>query len=79
MLDYRGEIVLQTAAGCDDAAKPWTAAMAHCVVSSLRGNFDWRRVSSPVNPTKSRPCTKDEMAVQKKEYEGRAAAQAQEI
>jgi hypothetical protein len=76
-LNYRGEIVLQLPPDADEATKPWTSAMARCVAqqSPAVDSSSGVVVSSPVKPPQSRPCTKDELTVQKKEYEARAASQ----
>ena len=59
VLDYRGEIVLQTPPD-GDKAKPWSDDMAACSVPDGAG-------------TRKRACTKAEIAAQKAEHEKNAA------
>jgi hypothetical protein len=61
ILNYRGEIVIQMPPD-EDAAKPWTAGIAHCTDDE----------------GKDRTCTKAEIATQKAEYEQRATAKRKE-
>ncbi len=68
VLDYRGEILLQSAEDMNsDSSAPWNDNMAHCFVGE-----DGSKPPPPVravgpNDTgpKERPCTKDEIASQK--------------
>lgn len=64
VLDYRGEIVLQTPP--DAVPEPWKDSMARCTVDSA-GEED-----------KERPCTKAEIAQQKADHERRAKSKREE-
>lgn len=64
VLDYRGEIVLQTPP--DAAIEPWKDTMARCTTEST-GEDD-----------KERPCTKAEIAQQKADHERRAKSKREE-
>jgi hypothetical protein len=78
VLDYRGEIVLQLPPDADQATKPWTADMARCFVQQSPATESSPGVvvsPPPPKPPETRPCKKDEIAVQKKEYEERAASE----
>jgi hypothetical protein len=78
VLDYRGEIVIQLPPDADEVGKPWTPAMARCFVrqSSVIQNSPSVVVAPPPpKPPATRPCTRDETAVQKREYEERAGSQ----
>ena len=83
VLDYRGEMVLQIP---DDAAsKPWTADMAHCFEGSKTLGNTGVMVPSGSPPPKARPCTAEEIAAQKTQYErtnaesGKQAEQAAKL
>ncbi|HEX7930207.1 MAG TPA: hypothetical protein VF470_04795, partial [Sphingomicrobium sp.] len=65
VLDYKGEIVLQTPPD-DLALDPWKDENASCQDEAERSA-----------PAKTRPCTKDEIAKQRAEYEKRAAENAE--
>jgi hypothetical protein len=76
-LDYRGEIVLQSAEGMKgDKLEPWSDEKAHCLVGE-----DGRKLSSAVavvegpggTRPKERPCTKAEIASQKLAYDEQQA------
>ena len=64
VLDYRGEIVLQTPP--DAAVEPWSDSMARCTEES------------PGEDDTTRPCTKAEVAQQKNEHEQRAKSKREE-
>ena len=64
VLDYRGEIVMQLPPE-SEAAKPWTDDMAACSVS------DGKEMQKT-------PCTKDQIAKQKADYEERAVSKRKE-
>jgi hypothetical protein len=76
VLDYRGEMVLQLPPDADQATKLWTADMARCFVQrspSIESRPGVAVAVPPPKPPETRPCTKDEIAVQKKDYDERAA------
>ena len=60
VLNYRGEIVLQTPPDAQQG-EPWKDSMAACSVSDGK-------------EMKATPCTKAQIATQRADYEGRAAA-----
>lgn len=64
VLDYRGEIVLQSPPDSDSKAEPWKDSMARCTEASA-GEDD-----------KERPCKASEVATQRAEYEKRAVERA---
>jgi hypothetical protein len=68
VLDYRGEIVLQTPP--DSALEPWSDNDAHCYENS--------NPETPSVAGKERPCTKAEIADQKTNHEKRAKAKREE-
>ena len=66
VLDYRGEIVLQTPPDTDSKAEPWKDSMARCTEEST-GEED-----------KTRSCTKAEIAEQKADHERKAKSKRDE-
>jgi hypothetical protein len=75
VLDYRGEIVLQTPP--DASLDPWKPAMAHCFEGAKTlGSVVVAEPGSP--PPKERPCTGSEIASQRANYEKRAAEKRKE-
>jgi len=64
VLNYRGEIVLQTPPDAQQG-EPWKDSMAACSVSDGK-------------EMKATPCTKAQIATQRADYEGRAAAKRKE-
>jgi hypothetical protein len=66
VLDYRGEIVLQTPPDASASAEPWKDSMARCTVDSA-GEDD-----------KERPCTKAEIVQQKADHERREKSKREE-
>ena len=77
VLDYRGEIVLQTPSEMDQSPKPWSPVMARCHTDGQNFVKSTARVSSgddPVDP-KTRHCTAAELAKLKSDYEKQVADQ----
>ena len=80
VLDYRGEIVLQTPPDAETKlAEPWSNEMAHCYKDG-RANGHLRRAKSARgrsdNSDDVRPCTAAEIAKLKTDYEEQTAERA---
>ena len=77
VLDYRGEIILQTPSETDQPPKPWSAAMARCLTDGqtfLESSVSLTTADDKADP-KARPCTAAELAKLKSDYEKQIADQ----
>lgn len=80
VLDYRGEIILQTPNDTDQAPKPWSPAMARCHTDGHANIVDPTARATAADDTadpKARPCTATELAKLKSDYEKQTADQAE--
>jgi hypothetical protein len=77
ILDYKGEIVLQTPP--DASLEPWAPGMAHCFEGNAKtlGSIGVM-VESGSPPPKERPCTTAEISAQKAEHDKSAASKSKE-
>ena len=77
VLDYRGEIVLQTPSEMDQPPKPWSPVMARCHTDGQNFVESTARVASGDDPAdpKTRHCTAAELAKLKSDYEKQTADQ----
>ena len=75
VLDYRGEVVLQTPPDADEKlAEPWKADMARCFEGRDNKTHAQAVVMAPDSPpAKERPCNAPEIAAQKADYERQMA------
>lgn len=76
-LDYRGEIVLQIPKD-DERAEAWSDSKAHCYVGKDATFAPVPIATSNDEKLVDRPCIKAETAVQRSEFEKRAAQHAQD-
>jgi len=79
ILDYKGEIVLQTPPDTDAKAEPWSESTAHCYKDGRALNELAPILVDDEGPhasAESRPCTKAELAELKAQYEKEAAEKA---
>ena len=80
ILDYKGEIVLQTPPDAKEKAEPWSDDKAGCHEGEdgLKPPPPFRDTDGPSDTgPKERPCTKAEIASQKAAYEKRSAEQVE--
>jgi hypothetical protein len=76
VLDYKGEIVLQTPPDAEPKAEPWKKEKARCRES---GRIELEPFLSTVeedDEDKVRPCSAEQLAEARKDYEAQAAARA---
>jgi hypothetical protein len=71
VLDYRGEIVLQTPPDAQAKSEPWTKEKARCRKSGRVEVQPWMTTVDDDDPV--RPCTASELAKAKTDYETQAA------
>ena len=72
VLDYRGEIVLQTPPDAEAKVEPWKSDMARCRKDGAIESQPWMPVDEDDdNPV--RPCTASELAKAKTDYEKQSA------
>jgi len=81
ILDYRGEIVLQTPPESEAKAEPWKAEFAKCFDNgdtevSLAGQGSMASSSVSEEERKPKPCSPTELTKLKKQYEEQAAERA---
>jgi hypothetical protein len=77
VLDYRGEIVLQTPPDMAEA-QAWKDEMARCFVGIDGRSVPQGVIAEPGEPPKERPCTRAEIAAQKAEHAEKAVAKRKE-
>ena len=73
VLDYKGEIVLQTPPDAEAKVEPWTKEKARCRESGLVEVEPFLTPLSDDNDDKVRPCTTKELAEAKTTYEKQSA------
>ena len=83
VLDYRGEIVLQTPPDAEAKIEPWNPALARCfkdgrteLLTSITATAQVTEEPPPGEEDDVRPCTAAETAKLKTQYEAQAAARA---
>jgi hypothetical protein len=74
VLDYRGEIVLQTPPDAEAKVEPWKPEMAKCFEGMENKSQTQAVITEPGEaPPKARPCKASEAAAQKVDYEKQSA------
>jgi hypothetical protein len=75
VLDYRGEMILQTPPDAEVRSEPWKAGMAHCT-SSGKAEIAADSMIGDGNDDPARPCTAAELAKLKTQYQEAQVAAA---
>ena len=76
VLDYRGEIVLQTPPDAEAKAEPWSTEKARCRKSGKVEVQAWLPPVDDDDKDEVRPCTPTELAKAKADFEKQAAERA---